>query len=183
MEVERLKALLRLASCRIKVLRERLEAQAKLVRTQIITLSEQPQSQAECMIRIQTLIRDDYLQEAYALLDTHLQLLMMNLGMLSQKTLMTTTAVGQAAMSIAGAADALRQVPELKAIAKLLSVKKSIDMTMVDPELQKRLDAREPPELLCQQYLEVLCQKPPVKSAAATHAADLEQRFNNLRAM
>lgn len=81
MDIERLKALLRLASCRSKVLRERLEAQAKVLRATIISLCKQHnqvqaggnQVQGECLVRVQTLIRDDYLQEVYVQVDSFCQ--------------------------------------------------------------------------------------------------------------
>lgn len=76
MDLERLKALLRLASCRSRVLQERLEAQAKVTRSKIVAQTSgksQASDLAEGMMRVQTLIRDDYLQEAYKMLDSYCQ--------------------------------------------------------------------------------------------------------------
>lgn len=69
MDIDRLKALLRLASSRSRVLQERLETQSKVLRAKIIAL----ESHAESFLRVQSLIRDDYLQEAYVMLDTFIQ--------------------------------------------------------------------------------------------------------------
>lgn len=67
-----------------------------------------------------------------------------------------------AAHSIVWSASMVRQIPELKAIAKMLPIKCN-EEEFVDKQLQRKLAPYEPNHELCVQYLDIL-HKPPTSA-------------------
>jgi hypothetical protein len=193
-DISRLKALLRLTSSRLQVLKQRLEAQARVVRSQLYKNRNVTEKQAESLARVQMLIRDDYLQEAYTILESHCQVLLNNLGDLllivgekmEESNAILRTSIG----TVIYAADKLAKIPELKAIRELFSSKLS-DFE-ADSDFLKKFSVVHPSQELCQKYLDTIYETFGVDNSVRDDkietgdfevdgAESLETRFSALR--
>jgi hypothetical protein len=193
-DLSRLKALLRLTSSRLLVLKQRLEAQARVVRSQLYKNRNVSEKQAESLARVQMLIRDDYLQEAYTILESHCQILLNNLGdlllIVGEKMEGSNATLRTSIGTIIFAADKLAKIPELKAIRELFS-SKSGDFG-ADGHILKKLSVVHPSQELCQKYLDTIYETFGVDNSVrddevetgnfvVDEAASLEIRFSALR--
>jgi hypothetical protein len=158
-DISRLKALLRLASSRLQVLKQRLDAQARMVRSQLYKTRNISEKQVESLARVQMLIRDDYLQEAYTILESHCCILLDNLGDLllfveGKSPHSNNESLAISIGTLVYAAEKITKVPELKAIKDFFPTKTGDHR--VDTRFSKKISVTHFGEDLCQKYLETI---------------------------
>ncbi|KAM4614459.1 IST1 homolog [Discoglossus pictus] len=158
---ERLRVNLRLVINRLKLLEKKKTEMAQKARKEIADyLSSRKDERAR--IRVEHIIREDYLVEAMEVLELYCDLLLARFGIIqSMKEL--DPGLGEAVSSIIWAAPRLQtEVPELKTVASQLCHKYSKEygnlcrtnqIGTVSERLMHRLGVETPPKILVEKYL------------------------------
>lgn len=158
-DLDRLKSLLRLSTSRLKILKERLQTQSLQIRSQLYKIRNNQEKYPESMLRVEQLIRDDYLQEAYGIMEMHCQTLLNNLGQLIDVGDKSNGLLMKSVSTIIYSSNKLIKVPELAEITKILklSIKQQIVYSnAVDEQFVKKVSIIQPNEELCKKYLETI---------------------------
>ncbi|GMR57076.1 hypothetical protein PMAYCL1PPCAC_27271 [Pristionchus mayeri] len=160
----KLKTNLRLATNRLKLMEKKKTEMALKARTEIADfISAQKPDRAR--IRVEHIIREDFLVEAFELLEMYCDLLLARFGLIEQlKTL--DDGIAEAIVSILWAAPRVAQdIAEFKTISDQLTVKYGKIFAesargnqleypaKVNPKLMAKLNVSAPPRLLVEKYL------------------------------
>ncbi|GMT08832.1 hypothetical protein PFISCL1PPCAC_129 [Pristionchus fissidentatus] len=160
----KLKTNLRLATNRLKLMEKKKTEMALKARTEIADfISAQKPDRAR--IRVEHIIREDFMVEAFELLEMYCDLLLARFGLIEQmKTL--DDGIAEAVISILWAAPRVAQdIAEFKTISEQLTVKYGKVLAeaaranqleypaKVNPKLMAKLNVSAPPRLLVEKYL------------------------------
>ncbi|KAH9381518.1 increased sodium tolerance 1-like protein [Haemaphysalis longicornis] len=157
----KLKTNLRLTINRLKLLERKKTELAQKARKEIAEHLANGKTE-RARIRVEHIIREDYLVEAMELVEVYCDLLLARFGLLQQmKTL--DEGLSEAVSSLIWVAPRLQaDVAELKAVADQLAIKygkpyaqaaRDNGLQSVSPKLMQKLSVQAPPRLLVEQYL------------------------------
>ncbi|KAH8020595.1 hypothetical protein HPB51_002544 [Rhipicephalus microplus] len=157
----KLKTNLRLTMNRLKLLERKKTELAQKARKEIAEHLANGKTE-RARIRVEHIIREDYLVEAMELVEVYCDLLLARFGLLQQmKTL--DEGLSEAVSSLIWVAPRLQaDVAELKAVADQLAIKygkpyaqaaRDNGLSTVSPKLMQKLSVQAPPRLLVEQYL------------------------------
>ena len=165
----KLKTNLRLAANRLKLLQKKKTEQAVKARTEIAEfLSSDKEDRAR--IRVETIIREDFVVEAYELLETYCELLLARFGIIQQMKDLDD-GIAEAVSSLLWVAPRIsHEISELKVISDELTHKygkqfaeaarmnQLPEPSRVSPKLVHKLSIGAPSKLLVEKYLITIAQ-------------------------